>query len=174
VLLGPMEAHASGVRMWLLTVSRRRDIQRALRPEGQADWRFGVEFSDGRTAESHRHSWPYGDVYGGPVLLPGGGWGGGNEFRQEFWLWPLPPEGPVRFHLLWDDAGISERSIEVEAAVFIEAAAREELVWPPLTPEEERDERDGLISSMGDRSSGVVLRSSAVTAEQDEDSPTHP
>ena len=33
----------------------------------------------------------------GPVLWGMGGGGGGGSWRQDFWVWPLPPSGPLRW-----------------------------------------------------------------------------
>jgi hypothetical protein len=70
---------------------------------------YGVEFADGRKASN------LGGMFGGSVvavaateepeldpdkdisLVPGGGHGGRRHSRQELWIWPLPPPGPVAF-----------------------------------------------------------------------------
>lgn len=139
VLLGAMSAHPEGVELSLQTRTRgARFMLRRMPDEGDGAMRFGVSFADGRSTEQGR--WPSDDDAGdGPILYPAGGSGGGDVYRQSLWLWPLPPPGPLTFHLLWEDAGIAETSTSVDAAVFIEAAARAETLWEPLSPEEERE-----------------------------------
>lgn len=103
--------------------------------------RYGVEFADGRKASN------LSGMFGGTVvamsagdneepdpatdirLVPGGGHGGGRHSRQEFWVWPLPPPGPVAFVCEWPRYGIAESRVELEAA-SIRAAARNAIeIW---------------------------------------------
>ena len=67
--------------------------------------RFGVEFSDGRKATTlgvpmfmtaQEEAEPE-----GPFLMPGGGSGGDDYWESSFWLWPLPPPGPLVFVVEW-------------------------------------------------------------------------
>jgi hypothetical protein len=134
--------------------------------EGEGQLRFGVSYADGRSTQDSR--WPFDeDVGDGPILVPGGGSGGGTEHRQSYWLWPLPPPGPVTFHLLWPDAGIAETSTSIDAAVFIDAAAAAETLWEPLTPEEEREEARALHRRFS--SGSFSVSHVAFNAESDED-----
>lgn len=63
-------------------------------------------------------------------LVPAGGHGGGRHSRQELWIWPLPPPGPVAFVCEWPRYGIPETRVEVEGAVIRDAAGRAEEIWP--------------------------------------------
>jgi hypothetical protein len=173
VLLGPMEAHPNGVDMTLEV--RGRDLGIGHHPFGEpsgGELRFGVSFADGRSTEQGL-PWRHGhdaDVGDGPVLVPGGGGGGGHTWRHHHWLWPLPPRGPVTFHLVWPDAGIDERSVEVDAAVFVDAAAHAVQLWDPLTPEEEQAQAMAMHRRMSARGgSSFTLHSFGATEEDDDD-----
>ena len=104
--------------------------------------RCGVQFADGRKTSN------VGGMIEGTVvamsatddpeldpakdisLMPGGGHGSGRHSRQEYWVWPLPPPGPVAFVCEWPEYGIPESRVEVNAAVILEAADRAEEIWP--------------------------------------------
>jgi hypothetical protein len=91
--------------------------------------RFGIELSDGRKATSL-------GVYGGeeeppgPVLSPRGGHGGGGAWDVEYWLWPLPPPGPLAFVCEWPARGIALTRAEIDAAIVRDAAESAETLWP--------------------------------------------
>jgi hypothetical protein len=84
--------------------------------------RFGFEFSDGRRAGSSTARGGFNvdkDENGiptEPVLMPRGGGGGGGEYRQSFWVWPLPPEGRLVLHFDWPDRGIRDTDLELDGA----------------------------------------------------------
>lgn len=101
---------------------------------GQEQFRFGVEFADGRRAIAGDHIRPGFDPRAqpeGPVLIPGGGGGGANRWDARMWLWPLPPEGPLRFAIELPAAGVPETIVEVDAAPILAAALEAEHVWEP-------------------------------------------
>jgi len=49
---------------------------------------------------------------------------------MRFWLWPLPPPGPLAFVCEWPKKGIGERRVDIDASVVLDAAARAEPLWP--------------------------------------------
>jgi hypothetical protein len=51
-----------------------------------------------------------------------------------FWLWPLPPAGPVAFVVEWPSEGIAETRVEIDATLLREAAARSEVLWEDHGP----------------------------------------
>ena len=58
---------------------------------------------------------------------------GGTDFAwdADFWVSPLPPEGPVTFVAGWPDAGVpGDRRAEFDGAALRAAAARCVQVWP--------------------------------------------
>jgi hypothetical protein len=104
--------------------SRMREIRGADGP------RFGVGFADGRKALSS--AWFSGagiDEPTGPVLVPQGGGGGGQESRMGFWLWPLPPPGPVTFVSAWPARTAEERSVVADGSELVAAATQARQLW---------------------------------------------
>jgi hypothetical protein len=104
--------------------------------------RYGIEFADGRKASnvggmfgvSEVATSAHHEVAPDPAkdisLVPGGGHGGGRHSRQELWIWPLPPPGPVAFVCEWPRYGIPETRVTVDAALIREAARHAEEIWP--------------------------------------------
>jgi hypothetical protein len=65
----------------------------------------------------------------GPVLMSRGGGGGGQRYSQSFWLWPLPPEGSLSFVCEWPALDIALSRVDVDSALFREAASRSRTLW---------------------------------------------
>ena len=101
--------------------------------EGLPDelFRFGVEFSDGRRVTTLSGPGDDDDEPAGPVLSPGSGSGGIGSWDSEYWLWLLPPPGPLAFVCEWPARGIALTRAEVDADVIREAATHAETLWPP-------------------------------------------
>jgi hypothetical protein len=55
---------------------------------------------------------------------------------MNYWLWPLPPAGPLRWVAEWPEMGAPETSVEVDASVLSAAAAESEQLWE-VDPEDE-------------------------------------
>ena len=96
--------------------------------------RFGIEFSDGRKVTT-LDSFPGPDAPAGasadrPVLLPQGGGGDGRRWDQRYWVWPLPPPGPLAFVCEWPALGIEVTRLEIDAQLVLDAAGRAEVLWP--------------------------------------------
>jgi hypothetical protein len=106
--------------------------------------RLGVELADGTKATTLQphpfHLEPDAEPEG-PLLTPGGGGGGGGTWRFDFWLWPLPPSGPLTFVCEWPSEAVELTRVEVDGATAVEAASRSELLWP-----EEGDGPGGWIA----------------------------
>jgi hypothetical protein len=64
-----------------------------------------------------------------PVLHPGGGSGGMRRYDVQYWLWPLPPPGPILVVCEWGDMGIELTTQSIEADPFLEAATRARSLW---------------------------------------------
>ena len=90
--------------------------------------RFGLRFADGTKATS-THLRLGEEVPEGPVLTPRRGGGGGGEWEQEWWVWPLPPAGPLAFVCEWPGRGIPLTSVEIDAREIIDAAARAQVIF---------------------------------------------
>lgn len=96
--------------------------------------RVGVEFSDGRRA-GHKAGHGIGvetDEAGipvDPVIAMRGGGGNGSQFRWEYWVFPLPPSGPIAVFAEWATAGISETSLVIDGDELRTVAANAIELW---------------------------------------------
>jgi hypothetical protein len=99
--------------------------------------RLGIELADGSRASNlereHRFRRPD-EQPQEPVLFQHGGGGGSAgagrvEMHPGFWLWPLPPPGPVRVFVEWPAVEISLSSIDFDAQLLRDAAARSRGPW---------------------------------------------
>ena len=92
---------------------------------------LGVEFADGRLASNLGRSFPAHDGEpDGVVMQPGGGGGGGRSWDFTYWVWPLPPAGPVAIICAWPGRGIPESRAQVDASVIRDASALAVQLWP--------------------------------------------
>lgn len=96
--------------------------------------RFGVQFADGSKATNTAHRVPPSPRDDpppeGPLLFPRGGGGGGGNWRQDMWVWPLPPPGPLTFVAEWPAAGIPLTRHELDAQLILDAAERAQMIFP--------------------------------------------
>lgn len=92
--------------------------------------KFGLEFSDGRRVTNVGSHRPRLGEPEEPVLWSTGGGGGGGRWKQEFWVWPLPPAGPLGFVCEWPAAGITLSRAETDAQRLLDAAARAVALFP--------------------------------------------
>jgi hypothetical protein len=104
------------------------------RPGGRSTYeemlRFGVAFADGRKASNLGGFTRSGEEPEGPVLWGMGGGGGGGRWHQGFWMWPLPPIGPLSFVCEWPAAGIALTHVEVDSQPLRDAAGRSRELFP--------------------------------------------
>jgi hypothetical protein len=92
--------------------------------------RFGVEFADGRRVLDMGAEPEGGDGPPAICLVPhGGGGGGGAVYEFGYWLYPLPPSGPVTFAVEWPAEGIPSTKRVLDASVIIDAGARATRLW---------------------------------------------
>ena len=93
--------------------------------------RLGIEFADGSKATNLRGPFAHepDDDGRGPMLTQRGGHGGEGRWTQEFWVWPLPPPGPLAFVCEWPHHGIDLTRSEIDAQVVLDAAARAQVLW---------------------------------------------
>lgn len=93
---------------------------------------LGVEYADGRIATNLPSPTPPGVAPDDtePSLNPSGGSGGSRSYDQDFWLYPLPPPGPLVLVCAWPAFGIPESRTELDGAAVLQAASRAEVLWP--------------------------------------------
>ncbi len=63
------------------------------------------------------------------VLVSRGGSGGHRRAKTGYWLWPLPPAGPLAFVCEWpgEEIGLTRR--EIDGHAVRDAAGRATFVW---------------------------------------------
>jgi hypothetical protein len=49
---------------------------------------------------------------------------------MRYWVWPLPPPGPLTFVVEWPAHGIAESRAELDTQPILDAAARAIQVFP--------------------------------------------
>jgi hypothetical protein len=103
--------------------------------------RIGFELADGGRVSnlggwrSHRKLMSPDAAPDGPLLLPHAG-GGGNSsggqvtMKPGYWLWPLPPSGPVRISCEWPFVEVALTTVEIDGAVLLDAASQARTLWP--------------------------------------------
>jgi hypothetical protein len=144
VVLGAMTAYPTGVLFDVEVLRRTFEGEdddpfsmRFHRPR-RGGFRLGVELPGG-----HRLT-PYeGGRTDRAMLTERGGGGGGLSYATEFWLWPLPDEGTLRFACEWPDQGVEETVVGVDAGPIRAAAALAVELWPDDRPVGNVDDDDG-------------------------------
>jgi hypothetical protein len=48
----------------------------------------------------------------------------------QWWVWPLPPAGPLEFICQWPVYGIGETRVGIDGQVILDAARRSVQLWP--------------------------------------------
>lgn len=144
-LLSAVDVYPAGMslRLLMLVAGELGDVDPGLfgagRPGRNADAEpqralcFGVQFSDGARATNLGCGSP-GEPNGSVRLIPRGGGGGGGRAGQELWLWPLPPAGPLTLVCRWQEAGIDQTTVDIDAALLRDAATRARRFFDDLPP----------------------------------------
>jgi len=92
--------------------------------------RFGVQFADGSKAtntDGGRFD-PSGPP-NGPVMQEQGGGGGSGSWEQSYWIWPLPPSGPLTFVCEWPAADIPLTRLELDAQAILDTSGRAQVIF---------------------------------------------
>ena len=98
--------------------------------------RFGFQFADGRRAGPNLspmgRDLPKDDagIPTVPVLMPRGGGGGGSEWKQAFWVWPLPPDGPLKLFFDWPERNIAEIAVTLDGSAVHHGGEQAIELWP--------------------------------------------
>ena len=93
--------------------------------------RLGILLSDGMKWTNVDWTHPErNEQPAGLHVSPRGGGGGGDRFRMSYWMWPLPPEGPMTFVASWPSQAVEERSVTVDATELRARATEAEIIWP--------------------------------------------
>jgi hypothetical protein len=97
--------------------------------------RLGVMFADGRRGATTGRLMPRDDPRN-LVLQREGGGGDNRRWDLDFWVYPLPPDGPVTLVTSWLKYGVAETRAELDGASIRAAAERAVLLWPDDPVEE--------------------------------------
>jgi hypothetical protein len=152
-----IEAYPTGFEFNLTIISRQAEsdqLQWALhhwphrRGDAQANdfFRFAVVFADGRIATNvdRGHAPPVGPMADRAMLMPGGGGGGDRRYDMTYWVYPLPPPGPLAFVCEWPAFGLPETRVEIDAQPILDAAARSVQIWPENDEPDQHGPMQGL------------------------------
>jgi hypothetical protein len=104
---------------------------------------IGIRFSDGRETDrfgrglsdevtSWYRAWHEGQnppTPAGPIIGPGGGGGGGRRWDMTYWIYPLPPDGPMTITCRWPAGGVPEGAVEVDGTAIRGAGLNSEELW---------------------------------------------
>lgn len=123
-------AFKSGFEFWLKMLFRAP----APAPDEQTNHQslhIGLQFADGRrVANVSKVPDPVGSVAAGLLMKPVS-FGGGQYYRsRSYWVWPLPPAGPLVFACEWPAFHIGEQQVTVDANLILDASDRSFQVWP--------------------------------------------
>ena len=148
IWIAAAEVYPEGMTFSVLMCGRRAARQGI--ESGPGTWRFGVQFPDGRKATVDglgmlsRVGGGITRVGGGVaattdrsqsppdglVLRARGGGGSRSSWRQQYWLWPLPPSGDVLFACEWPNVQIEFTTATISGDLILEAASRARPMWP--------------------------------------------
>jgi hypothetical protein len=91
--------------------------------------RFGLEFADGSRCTTLDGPAPSAQRPTAPTIAWRAGQRGTHAARQDFWVWGLPPAGPVQLVCEWRGQAIPETRAAVDAAPIVAGAAKARPVW---------------------------------------------
>jgi hypothetical protein len=95
--------------------------------------RVGIWFADGSVVtnvDRHMGAVDLENEPRRPLLMTGGGHGNQRRYDATFWIWPLPPPGPVKFVVEWPALQVAETHHEIDARAILDASARVLDLWP--------------------------------------------
>jgi hypothetical protein len=123
-------AFRDGFEFWVDARFRRGGLALQATPDEQS-LHVGVQFADGRKVANVGHvPDPAGSRAGGLTLSPRSFGGGHWKRNRTYWVWPLPPAGPLAFVCEWAAHGIAESRAEIDAQLILDAAADSIQLWP--------------------------------------------
>lgn len=142
IALGQLGACSDGFAATLTVLRAEHEEDEHESPFGWGGWRrragedpetllrFGVRYADGNEAELGARKSDGAGRPDAPVIRQGGGSGGGGEWDQRLWFWPLPPPGRITFAVEWRAQRLELVLHELDAEPIRAAAARSQRVFP--------------------------------------------
>jgi hypothetical protein len=128
-------AYSDGLHLAVVVIfadqARSEDLAYSLQEYSRSPgrFRFGLAFSDGRSATSGQRDAPDVEEAGVAQLKLLGSAQQGLMWNGEYWLWPLPAPGPLVVGCRWPDRGIPETLVQIDPAPLLAAAALSRSVW---------------------------------------------
>jgi len=145
VAVGSLRAYPNGFKFTLHVRLRREDEEYRQGMSDPFDWhasglrqtahdralRLGILYADGRrTATTSRLPMLADAESGELVLLQDGSSGSDRRWDGDFWVHPLPPDGPVTFVVSWLAYEVTETRAQVAGTAIRAAASRAIELWP--------------------------------------------
>jgi hypothetical protein len=143
VALGQVRVYSSGFEFDFFAVLRRAELRsHPFWPitevhgddiVGSDILRIGLQFADGvvlTNVDRHVGGVDLDNQPRGPMLMSGGSHAGQRRQDATFWVWPLPPPGPLTFVVEWPARQIPESRHEIDANLILDAATRVVDLWP--------------------------------------------
>jgi hypothetical protein len=87
---------------------------------------WGLEFSDGRRGYAPDVETTDGADF---LIVPHGGGGSAWAVQQRYWVSAIPSPGPMTLHVAWDEAGLPETRVQIDAGPIVSACDAAEPVW---------------------------------------------
>ena len=128
-------AYSDGLHLAVVVLfadqARAEDIAYSLQEYSRSPgrFRFGVSFADGRVATSGQRDAPDVEQDSAAQLKLLSSSHQGLIWTGEYWLWPLPPPGPMVVGCRWPDRAIPETRMQIHSAPLLRAAALSQSVW---------------------------------------------
>jgi hypothetical protein len=140
VTITGLGGYPTGFDFWLRVMLRReKPFGRRIDPFVQLHHprrreflRLAVQFADG-TMTSNLDQPPFDEPDAepaGPLLVEDGGLVDLRRFDLSYWVWRLPPPGPVTFVCQWLACGIEDARAQIDAQRIRDAASRSVDLWP--------------------------------------------
>jgi hypothetical protein len=142
VALGSVRAYPNGFEFTLHVRTRKvsefgigadpfEQRRRWLGQQDQDHLRLGILYADGRRAATTGSPWPADDAGDEQlILMPDGSSADDHRWDGDFWVHPLPPDGPVTFVVSWPRHDVAETRVELDGTAIREAAGRAVSLWP--------------------------------------------
>ena len=115
---------------WIKARFRHPEPALERRPDDQS-LHVGLRFADGKKAANvGRVPEPAGSAATGLIMNPVSFGGGHRHQDRSYWVWPLPPVGPLTFVCAWAAFDIPEMRAGTDAQLIVDAAKRSVQIWP--------------------------------------------
>lgn len=127
-----LAAFQSGFEFWLNVQHHSFDCPKFAKEEPlEQALHFGLEFADGQKVATYSLL-PEVSQLGEPAgivlrAISFGVWG--QSQYMHYWVWPLPPVGPVAFVCEWPAYDVAESAAHVDASLIRHAASRSLFIW---------------------------------------------